>query len=359
MTQSAQQALIGASFLSRTGAYAIVDGQFGSTGKGLVAATIARYLYDRIDYVTSNAGPNSGHTSYYGDEKMVLCQLPTAAAHLKAMGRPVGTFLNAGAVLDLNLMRQEIEETGLDVFVSRYAAVVQDENRLAESKDLIGRVGSTGKGTGAALADKVMRKGGAIFRDHYSSWASQRRLPRGSAVMGDLIPGAAGVNRGLVEVSQGHSLGINQGFYPYCTSRDCSVAQALNDAGIHPHFYQDCIAVFRTYPIRVAGDSGPGYDDQRETSWEEIGQEPEYTTVTKKKRRVFTWSNEQFRSAIERNRPGVIFLNFMNYLPEREQQDFVNNAANHYRQVMGRNPKAILLGYGPKVENVCTGRTSI
>lgn len=74
------------------------------------------------------------------------------------------------------------------------------------------------------------------------------------------------------------------------------------------------IGVMRPYPIRVAGDSGDIYPDQVETSWDEIGVEPELTTVTGKIRRVFTLSRMQLRDAIEETRPDEIVINFVDYL---------------------------------------------
>ena len=61
------------------GSYAIVDGQFGSTGKGLLAAFVERETCGHgnvPDTVATNAGPNSGHTFYDSlGNKHVLKQL--------------------------------------------------------------------------------------------------------------------------------------------------------------------------------------------------------------------------------------------------------------------------------------------
>jgi adenylosuccinate synthase len=74
----------------------------------------------------------------------------------------------------------------------------------------------------------------------------------------------------------------------------------------------------RTFPIRVGnvpdGYSGDCYPDQVETTWETLGVEPEITTVTKRVRRVFTFSDLQYAEAVSVNRPTHVFLNFCNYL---------------------------------------------
>lgn len=56
--------------------------------------------------------------------------------------------------------------------------------------------------------------------------------------------------------------------------------------------------MYRTYPIRVAGNSGPL---NRETTWEQIGVAPEQTTVTKKTRRVGEWDSQLANQAMEAN----------------------------------------------------------
>ena len=54
----------------------------------------------------------------------------------------------------------------------------------------------------------------------------------------------------------------------------------------------------RVYPIRVAGNSG---SMQGETTWEDLGLEPETTTVTHKVRRVGEWDPGLIRDAVTAN----------------------------------------------------------
>jgi hypothetical protein len=117
--------------------------------------------------------------------------------------------------------------------------------------------------------------------------------------------------------------------------------------------------VVRTYPIRVGGNSGPGYGDQYEIEWADIGVEPEITTVTKKERRVFTWSDAQYRQALVANQPDIVFLNFCNYLSpdwasgnDSAARMFAHNKVlKPYWDTLHKQP-LILLGYGPKNENI-------
>ena len=335
-----KKAYLDAGLFVKSGAYVLVDGQFGSTGKGLVAAALAEMFHDRVTSVTCNAGPNSGHTSYVNGEKIVLCQLPTFGVVARKFGSRPTIQMNAGAIIDSERLEWEIANYASDpfgVFVSGRAALV-NAGAIEAEKHLKNSVGSTGKGTGAALAAKIMRQPGA-------TWSSVSA--NSMALEGEMWQTAYGPV--FVEVSQGFSLSLNAApFYPYCTSRDCTVGQALSDAGIHPKRLQQTIMVVRTYPIRVGGQSGPCYDDQKEILWSDIGVEPEVTTVTKKQRRLFTWSREQFRRAVAANEPDHIVLNFANYLKsERAIREMVSMMIEDYNAVLGWSPTTVAIGRGP------------
>jgi len=121
----------------------------------------------------------------------------------------------------------------------------------------------------------------------------------------------------------------------------------------------------RTYAIRVGnitekdengyehkvGNSGGCYSDQQEITWEELGVEPEYTTVTKRKRRVFTFSTIQAREAMALSRPDVVVLTFCNYL--RDKVDVIGLALviKKIGRELGKEPE-ILYEYGPTTEDI-------
>lgn len=359
MMHPIKAALIRAQFLMNPGFYAVVDGQYGSTGKGLLSSVLAEHMGGEVDIVTSNAGPNSGHTSYFHDEKVVLRQLPTFSVMAQLFHDEMPwTYLNAGAIIEPACLKAEIDayvKRQSRLVVSNNAAVVSDAAKNLE-KDMIGKIGSTGKGTGGALVHKILRDQGAVFGGAFLMDDPFFTLKNKHGVYNvDLNDHIKRGQTVLAEVSQGFSLSINAGgFYPYCTSRDCTVAQAMSDAGVHPAHFRDCAMVVRTYPIRVAGNSGPCYSDQKELDWETLGQMPELTTVTQKVRRVFSWSKAQFCDAVSANRPGVIMVNFMNYLgPNVNHGNWLHeNVLMPYTSVMGQSPRLVLLGYGPKNEDV-------
>lgn len=346
-------------WFTQPGAYVLVDGQYGSTGKGLLAAYMAHIGGSRIDAVTTNAGPNSGHTAYYvGEdsdeaEKIVTKQIPVAGVVAHKLGwRPV-VHMNAGAIINPAIVEEELKkyfskDSQRYVSIHPRAAIIEEQD--LHNTDALAKIASTNKGVGQALARKVLREGNVAC------------LSPEAQHLGPMVDIPDEVAHGktwpvvFVETAQGYSLGVNGGFYPYTTSRECTVGQALSDAGIHPSFFRKCVMAVRTYPIRVGntdlGFSGNCYPDQREATWEEIGQTPEYTTVTNRVRRVFTWSRMQFKDALQANKPELIFLNFVNYLTEKQLSRLLEDMQSDYEAVMGRKMEAILLGYGPKTEDI-------
>lgn len=348
-------------WFNRPGAYVLVDGQFGSTGKGLMAGVLAHYGAGAITHCTTNAGPNSGHTAYLenygggGERKIVTQQVPVASAFLSLMGYNCDTLINAGAMIDEEILRREVEEW-LDhrhVFIHPNAAMIDNDAR-AEDQAVVASIAGTGKGTGPALAHKVLRKPDATAESIYQPMLPmpdhfERTWDRFWDWTRDVV---------FVETAQGYSLGLNSSrFYPHVTSRECSVQQALADARIPAQMLQRVVACFRTFPIRVGnspegGYSGDWYPDQTETTFEALGVEPEITTVTKRVRRIANWSRLQFRESIACNMPDVIFINFMNYLPEAKWDEFLSLVKLDYIAVMGREPEAILIGTGPRSRDV-------
>lgn len=57
----------------------IIDGQFGSTGKGLIASAIAEQCH--VDLAVGRLSPNAGHTFYLDGKKNVTKLLPVAWNH--------------------------------------------------------------------------------------------------------------------------------------------------------------------------------------------------------------------------------------------------------------------------------------
>lgn len=306
----------------------IQDLQFGSTGKGQIAGTLAHT--GGYDAVVTAWGPNAGHTFRKGREKYVSIMLATAAIapDVKKI------FIGPGSVIDWTQLEAEIEERrhllqGKSIYIHPAAAYLLPAHAEAERKTLL-RIGSTMKGTGEALISKIRRQEGSTISHWWPNIAERLELPDDLHIFCDerLYDDALdSCDEVLVEGAQGFSLGVHQSrFFPHTTSRDVSTMQLLADCRIpydHNASY-DVVGVVRSHPIRVAnrydntgrmvGTSGGCYDDQSEIRWEDIGREPELTTVTKLPRRLFTFSAEQIKQAVRIMGVTQIAMTFCDYL---------------------------------------------
>ena len=333
--------------------FCLVDGQFGSTGKGLLAAYLATMDHARVDIATTNSSANAGHTTKFADGmQFVTYHLPTFGI----IQEHAEIYLNAGSIIDVDLLLQEIEEHGIHkrLAIHPMAAIIKPSDKSNESHATSHQasIASTQKGVGAALARKILR-GAETARNikKLREWIKPINL---NEVMLEGLTVS-------MEVPQGYSLSLNGPFYPYCTSRQCTVAQGLSDAQVNPRFLGVVAMSLRTYPIRVGhlydddgtkiGDSGPCYPDQEELTWKGVGQPPELTTVTQRERRIFTLSDMQMRDAMYENRPDIVFLNFMNYCRGVESMTMPTQVKRVYKDVMTKDP-VMLYGHGPNVEDI-------
>lgn len=326
----------------------IVDLQYGSTGKGLLAGWLAaRGTYDGV--ATCNM-PNAGHTYIdHKDNKMIHKVLPNGivSPSLKYV------FIGPGAVFDPERLLMEYFQAqqmgymnGAQIIIHPNACVLMERHREAEQATLSG-ISSTMQGSMAATFEKMVRDGtNPVIAA--SCW--DRDIEAIKVVdHSDWMWYVSQCKNILAEGSQGFSLGLNQKFWPYCTSRECTPYRLLSDMGL-PQIQAEVWGTLRTYPIRVGntpdGFSGPCYIDQSELTWEDLGEIPERTTVTGRIRRVFTFSREQLNEALWHCRPQHLFLNFCNYMSEESLgglTDDIERIADEYHGCGIR-----LCGYGPK-----------
>lgn len=310
----------------------VAGGQFGSEAKGAVAGYLSSadqnvsFWGDAREVVCVRVGgPNAGHTVYG------RCPVDCTHAHIKMPGDenfeyshpwrlrqvPVAVVTNpkaklviaAGSEVDFQVLHHEIQElnkAGYNpssrLLVDKSATVLTARHIETEvNRNLSGRLGSTAKGIGAARAERLMREAmvvGDITRDIAVGYE-----------VGDSVERLVGMLNSdahvVIEGTQGFGLGLNTRFYPQCTSGNTRAVDFLAQTGISPWSRYitefEVWVVARTKPIRVAGNSGPL---KGETSWDELGLEPEKTTVTQKIRRVGEFDAELLREAIRANGGG-------------------------------------------------------
>lgn len=286
----------------------VVGGQFGSEAKGHVTQDLLRAGFVHSGQMNVRvAGPNAGHTVYDQDgQKYAFRTVPVGAV----IDPRINLVVSAGSEVDIDVLMDEVErceKAGWSVrgrmFVDGEATLLEEGHKNAETNaELTRKVGSTGKGIGAARADRIMR-GASRVKDDPD--VVQMLSDEGIDVLdtAEYIRWFMGGpdQQVVIEGTQGFGLGLHAGFYPQCTSSDCRAVDFLAMAGISPWVRDTNLAVWvvcRAYPIRVAGNSGPL---REETTWEALGLPEERTTVTNKVRRVGKWDPVLARRAVRHN----------------------------------------------------------
>lgn len=283
--------------------HVVVGGQYGSEGKGAVAAALVRRTHEMgIPTVSVRVGgPNAGHTAYdpMGTRWALRC-LPVGAV----VDPGCVLYIAAGSEVDPDVLHDEaeaLETAGIPVWdrllIDNEATVITPQHRKAEQEAaLTASIGSTAKGIGAARAERLWRRAPRVKDVAPIWWPTADNTAR--MLRGDLSSGASAV----IEGTQGYALGLHAGHYPHCTAGDVTAIDALAQVGLSP--WDDAVfdlvpwVVLRAYPIRVAGNSGPL---QNETSWDDLGLPEEQTTVTRKTRRVGGWDWDLAKRAVEAN----------------------------------------------------------
>lgn len=320
----------------------LIGMQFGSEGKGLIAGFLAKE--EGYDMVVNVNMPNAGHTYITDSGKEYMFKvLPNGAVHENIKR----VMLGPDSVFSPERLLIEMQMIGGDIWsklrIHENATMLRPEHTIGEqSSNIMNRIGSTAQGSSLAMIDKISRFPEAVVKFDpgefganvisEAEWQAELRM----------------ANKILLEGCQGWSLSLNSGFYPYCTSRDCTPGRLMSGARIPHHWINRVIGAARLFPIRVGGNSGPGYPDQTEITWEELGLNPEFTTVTQRKRRVFTFSAMQIADCVAHCGVDDIFLNFCNYRPELVPGiiDTINSVCDAHAP--GWDSKVTYTGWGPK-----------
>lgn len=229
----------------------------------------------------------------------------------------------AGALIDPTVLKQEIEFFGLSadrIGIDRKCFVIYEKDReKEESLGLRERLSSTLCGVGAAQSRRIMRGEDArLARDvsHEHSWLAKYLTDVSDEVNTAMDRG----KKVLIEGTQGFGLSLyHSDHYPRTTSRDTTAAGFLSEVGVSPRLITDIVVVFRTFPIRVAGEqAGPLKD---EINWEQLQNESRYpypieerTSVTNKVRRIGRFDWDLAKNAVLINRPTQLAINGLDYL---------------------------------------------
>jgi len=306
----------------------VVGGQFGSEGKGKVVALRASQA--NRPFLVRCGGPNSGHTVTIRGEDKIMRQVPSCAEPERA------TFcIAAGCVVDETILITELDMLNIErqrIFVDPRAVLVTEQDRLEECNAL-NYIGSTCSGTGEALLRRMSRRPEVRLAKDSEMLRQRCRVETVATLLHDAIDDGADV---IIEGTQGFALSLLHGpAYPFVTSRDTTAAGFAMEVGLSPRDIESIVMVLRTFPIRVGGTSGPL---PNETSWEAIAEVssapypvPEYTSVTKRLRRVANFDLAAVKLACKYNRPtslAVMGLDRLDYANANvtEKNDLTPNA---------------------------------
>lgn len=296
----------------------LVGGQYGSEGKGAIAAHVA----DDYGVHVRVGSPNAGHTIYWNGEKHVMQTIPCGWINPRAE-----IVIGRGALINMRLLTQELEHIEQfypdfreRLFIDAEAGVLDErfhEQEGGTEGEMHRRIGSTGEGVGPARMARISRdpEQFRLFESVAAEYGLEDVMIRDTpAMIADLQDVGRNV---LIEGTQGSGLSLYHSHWPYCTSVDTNAAGIIAEVGVAPSRVTDVLMVCRTYPIRVAGNSGPM---EGEITWEELsermGQDlvPERTTVTHKVRRIAEWDDKLFERSCLLNAPTEIALTFCDYI---------------------------------------------
>ncbi|MEA2275773.1 MAG: adenylosuccinate synthase [Solirubrobacteraceae bacterium] len=289
----------------------VVGGQYGSEGKGKLVSHLVCHEQAPVAVVRCG-GSNAGHTAEGCGRRLMLRQLPSGAVDDRC-----GLAMAAGMQIDLELLLSELEAVGVGpdrLTIDPNATLIDPADAEAErSQRLLERIGSTLTGTGAAIARKVMRGPDVLRAADVDVLAPF--LGDVSARLTRLLDDGGHV---IVEGTQGAGLSLHHGSYPHVTGRDTTAAAFLSEVGLAPTRVDQVVVVLRTFPIRVAGESGPMW---KEIAWEGVRARSgypealaEYTSVTGRLRRVGEFDWGLAKRAIRLNGPTAIALHGLDYV---------------------------------------------
>lgn len=296
---------------------AVLGAQYGSEGKGVIVQSIA----NEYDVHVRVGSPNAGHTFYWKGAKHVMQSIPCGWTNPDAH-----IIIGRGALINLDLLVKELGHvmTYYPDFLSRFyidadAGILDERFHQQEGGtqgEMHKRIGSTGEGVGPARIARLERDPEKFkrFRDVCDDLSLSEVMKENTpAFIEELRQNGHQI---LLEGTQGSALSLLHSFWPYCTTIDTNAGAIISEVGIAPAHLDGVVLVARTYPIRVAGNSGPM---KNEITWDDISRTmgrptEERTTVTKKVRRVSEWDDDLITNAILLNAPTSFAISFMDYL---------------------------------------------
>ena len=315
----------------------VVGTQWGDEGKGKLTDLIAKEMQLVVRY---QGGHNAGHTVVVGDQKYALQLIPSGVLY-----GSVTPVIGNGVVVDLPTLFREIdslESRGVSTNLLRVSSLAhlifpwhQAMDAALESSRGDARIGTTLKGIGPAMADKVRRSGIRVgevlnpsvfekkLRERAHSALQEVREAGGEpfdveetvrefvTYAARLVPYVADTvsllhearEAGediLLEGAQATFLDVDHGTYPYVTSSNPVAGGASVGSGLGPRHIDRVIGIAKAYTTRVGMGPFPSeLTDSLGEALVEIGHE--FGTVTGRRRRTGWCDTVMLRHAVRLN----------------------------------------------------------
>ncbi len=266
----------------------IAGGFWGDEGKGKIISYLA--LKEPLDVCVRTGSVNAAHTIWFKGQRYALHMVPGGFVHEKCL-----LLIGAGSNVDVRQLVGEIELTGVKnrIGVDSQASIIEEKHSMQDkaSSHLKNVVGTTGRGVGPAIEERV-RRTAMLARDIPDlkpylmdvSEETNRAIDAGKNV--------------LLEGTQGIQLSLFHGGYPYVTGRDTSAAAICSEAGVGPTKVNNVLLVFKSFMTRVGAGPMPG-----EISKEEAQRRGWFETAagTGRDRRSAPFNFELARKAVTLN----------------------------------------------------------
>jgi len=226
----------------------IAGGFWGDEGKGKIISYLA--LKEPLDVCVRTGSVNAAHTIWFKGQRYALHMVPGGFVHEKCL-----LLIGAGSNVDVRQLIGEIELTNVKnrIGVDSQASIIEEKHSTQDktSSHLKNVVGTTGRGVGPAIEERV-RRTAKLARDVPElkpylmdvSEETNRAIDAGKKV--------------LLEGTQGIQLSLFHGGYPYVTGRDTSAAAICSEAGVGPTKVDNVLLVFKSFMTRVGAGPMPG-----------------------------------------------------------------------------------------------------
>lgn len=260
----------------------VIDGEAGSCGKAKVCGEIATNKKYGVGASLTNSMPNAGHT--FVDETgntFLFRNIPVAVVNPE-----VELFIGPSSVIDLEVFKHEYDTHehligNRKIYVHELVPLVTEEHKNRE-REII-KSGSTYHGCAACNQDKIIRNPNIEFFKGYKNavvlknddWLDllYKHLDNPDEIV-------------LFEGAQGCELSLNfSGEHPNVTSRNISVSNMLQEAGVSPRRLLFSEMVIRPFPIRINDVTNSlnyvytgGYGTAQKLTWSHINYSAKFGT---------------------------------------------------------------------------------